>query len=34
MLFDVGRNSGTKLCRLLWNLYELGGDRAVIIMSA
>ena len=32
MLFDVGRASGTKLCRLL--KYELGGDRAVIIVSA
>ena len=28
MLFDVGRASGTKL------EYELGGDRAVIIVSA
>ena len=32
MLFDVGRASGTKLCRLLWNtnLVEI----AVIIVSA
>ena len=34
MLFDVGRASGTKLCRLLCMEYELGGDRAVIIVSA
>ena len=33
MLFDVGRASGTKLCRLLCMEYELGGDRAVIIVS-
>ena len=34
MLFDVGRASGTKLCRLLCMEYELGGDRAVITVSA
>ena len=34
MLFDVGRASGTKLCRLLWNTNLVGGDRAVIIVSA
>ena len=34
MLFDVGRASDTKLCRLLCMEYELGGDRAVIIVSA
>ena len=34
MLFDVGRASGTKRCRLLWNTKLLGGDRAVIIVSA
>ena len=33
MLFDVGRASGTKLCRFVME-YELGGDRAVIIVSA
>ena len=32
MLFDVGRASGTKLCRLLWNTNLV--DRAVIIVSA
>ena len=39
MLFDVGRASGTKLCLWYQTLpfvmeYELGGDRAVIIVSA
>ena len=33
-MFDVGRASGTKLCCLLCMDYELGGDRAVIIVSA
>ena len=33
MLFDVGRASGTKLCQFVME-YELGGDRAVIIVSA
>ena len=34
MLFDVGRASGTKLCRLLWNTNLVEIDRAVIIVSA
>ena len=32
MLFDVGRASGTKLCRLLWNMNLV--EIAVIIVSA
>ena len=34
MLFDVGRASGTKLCRLLWNTNLVEIARAVIIVSA
>ena len=34
MLFDVGRASGTKLCRLLWNKNLVEIARAVIIVSA
>ena len=33
MLFDVGRASGTKLCRLLWNTNLVEIARAVIIVS-
>ena len=34
MLFDEGRASGTKLCRLLWNTNFVEIARAVIIVSA
>ena len=34
MLFDVGRASGTKLCRLLWKTNFVEIARAVIIVSA
>ena len=34
MLFDVGRASGTKLCRLLWNTNLVEIARVVIIVSA
>ena len=34
MLFDVGRASGTKLCRLLWNTNLVEIARAVIIVCA
>ena len=30
-VFDVGRASGTKLCRLLCMEYELGGDRVPLL---
>ena len=33
MLFDVGRASGTKLCRLLWNTDLVEIARAVIIVA-